>query len=64
MSALLEPATIDLIWTLCTGGVLMGISALALYALPWTDREIAKIDAQFRSVGEISHEGVPVRTMG
>lgn len=63
MSALLDPATIDLLWTIAAASSLIGLSAVALMALPWTDREIAQIDAAFRSASEITQETMPLQTL-
>ena len=63
MFALLDPATIDLLWTLTATGGLVGLGALTLLALPWTDREIARIDGAFRSMGELNTETVPLQTL-
>jgi hypothetical protein len=64
MSAFIDPASIDLVWTLTATGGLMGMAALALFALPWTDKEIAKIDSAFRAMGEVSAERLPVQNLG
>ncbi len=64
MSALTHPATLDLIWTLAAAGGLVGLGALTLFALPWTDREIARMDSAFRSMGEVTSESIPLHTAG
>jgi hypothetical protein len=64
MSALIDPATLDLVWTLAAAGGLVGLAALCLFALPWTDQEIAQMDSAFRTMGEITTETVPLRTTG
>ena len=63
MSALLDPATIDLLWTIAAAGGLVGLGALALFALPWTDQEIRRMDASFRSMGAVAPKPVPVQTL-
>jgi hypothetical protein len=51
---LLDPATLDFIWTLATVASLFALSGLTLFALPWTDQEILRVDSAFRSIGHIS----------
>lgn len=63
MSALLDPATIDLLWTIAATGGLVGLGALALFALPWTDREITRMDAAFRSMGTVPPKTIPIQTL-
>ena len=64
MNMLMEPATIDLLWTLMTSGALVSAGVLALIALPWSDQEIAAVDQAVRATGEIGPHGMPVRTVG
>lgn len=64
MSTFIDPATIDLVWTLTATGGLMGMATLVLFALPWTDKDIAKMDSAFRAMGEVSADQLPVQNLG
>ena len=64
MLAFIDPATIDLVWTLTATGGLMGLATLTLFALPWTDKEIAKMDSAFRAMGGVSPDRVPAQNLG
>ena len=45
MLNLIDAATIDLLFTIATTMGLLGAAAITLYALPWTDEEIASTEA-------------------
>lgn len=40
---MLEPAVLDTLWTVSVTSLLLGCTALALAALPWSDHEIKKV---------------------
>ncbi len=63
MSALIDPATADLLWTAIMIGGLFGLSIMTLMALPWSDAEIAQMDTAFRSMGEITTERATARSL-
>jgi len=63
MNPIFDPATADLIYTLATALGLIVVSALTLRALPWTDQDIAKLDASFRGLGDITSDSIPLRTL-
>ena len=59
-----EPSTIDMIWTLMTAGVLLTAGVATLLALPWSNKDIARVDATFRAVGDITQDSLPLHTLG
>ena len=63
MTTLLDPCTTDMLWTLLVMGSLLSAAAITLLALPWSDQELARVDATFRSMGDITQESIPLRTM-
>ena len=46
----LDPMTADLAWTLVVSGVVLAGGVLALSMLPWSDRQIARVDQSFQSL--------------
>jgi hypothetical protein len=46
----LDPMTADLVWTLTVSGLVLAAGALTLTMLPWSDRQIARVDQSFKSL--------------
>jgi len=63
MEIVIQPATINMLWTLMTAGALLAAAVLTVLALPWSDREIAQVDQAFRAVGDITLDNIPARTL-
>jgi len=64
MDWMIEPATANTLWTLAMGLAIVASGGLCLLALPWSDREIAKVDAAFRAGMESTQESLPLQTLG
>ena len=63
MEWMIEPATLEIFWTAALGLAIVATSGLCLLALPWSDREIAKVDARFRVSAELSQDSLPLQTL-
>ena len=50
LSFILDPATFDFMWTVWVSFLLCLAGALTISRLPWTDEEIAGVDAAARSL--------------
>jgi len=46
----IDPMTADLIWTVTVCGLVLAAGGLTLAMLPWTDKEIARVDRSFRAL--------------
>ncbi|MGB0641393.1 MAG: hypothetical protein ACPGTU_18815 [Myxococcota bacterium] len=44
MDTILNAATIDTLWTLCAGVLVLSGGAITLWALPWSDQDIRATD--------------------
>ena len=40
-----DPATADMIFTLCTSAIVLGATGLSLWMMPWTDADIEATEA-------------------
>ena len=49
----IDPMTADLIWTVTVSGLVMTAGGITLSMLPWTDREIARVDQTFRTLATL-----------
>ena len=49
----IDPMTADLIWTVTVSGLVMTAGGITLSMLPWTDREIARVDQTFRALATL-----------
>ena len=58
----IEPATIDLFFTLAATMGLLGTAAITLCALPWTDEEIAATEAAAGGLLRLSPHPAQIRT--
>ena len=58
----IEPATIDVFFTLATTFGLLGTAAITLCALPWTDAEIAATEAAADGLLRLSPQPARIRT--
>ncbi len=58
----IEPATIDLFFTLAATIGLLGTAAITLCALPWTDAEIAATEAAADGLLRLSPQPARIRT--
>ena len=58
----IEPATIDLFFTLATTLGLLGTAAITLCALPWTDEEIAATEAAADGLLRLSPQPSRIRS--
>ena len=47
-----------------TAGVLLTAGVATLLALPWSNKDITRIDTAFRSVGDITQDSLPLHTLG
>ncbi len=63
MELVIQPATINILWTFMTAGALLATAVVTILALPWSDREIAQVDSAFRAVGDITLDSIPARTL-
>jgi len=62
MLNLIDPATIDLLFTIAATMGLLGTAAITLYALPWTDEEIAATEAAADGLLRLSPRPARIRT--
>ena len=58
----LDPMTADLVWTLTVSGLVLAAGALTLAMLPWSDRQIARVDQSFRSLATLHTSDPAVAT--
>jgi len=63
MELMIDPATAETLWFTAMGLAIVATSGLCLLALPWSDREISKVDALFRVNAELSQESLPLQTL-
>ena len=63
MLTLFDPATAELIFTLSTTLGILGAAAITLWALPWTDEEIAATEAAADSLIRIQPRPARIRTI-
>ena len=49
-ATLLDPALLDLFWTMTVVGLLLLASTLTILILPWTDREIRAVHDEARGL--------------
>ena len=58
----IEPATIDLFFTLAATFGLLGTAAITICALPWTDEEIAATETAADGLLRLSPQPARIRT--
>jgi len=58
----LDPMTADLVWTLTVSGLVLAAGALTLAMLPWSDRQISRVDQSFRSLATLPTSDAAVAT--
>jgi len=58
----IEPATIDFLFTFITSTGLLGLTALTLLALPWSDEEIDATEHTFCSLLQLPPRQARSRT--
>ena len=62
MFSLFDPATIELMFTLTATLGILGTAAITLWALPWTDEEIAATEAAADQLIRIHPRPARIRT--
>jgi hypothetical protein len=62
MLNLIDPATTDLLFTLTATMGLLGAAVITLWALPWTDTEIAATEATADGLLRLSPRPARIRT--
>jgi len=62
MLNLIDPATADLLFTLTTTMGLLGTALITLWALPWTDAEIAATEATADGLLRLSPSPARIRS--
>ena len=62
MLNLIDPATTDLLFTIASTLGLLGTAAITLWALPWTDQEIAATEAAADGLLRLSPRPARIRT--
>ena len=62
MLNLIDPATTEFLFTLTATGGVLGAALITLWALPWTDKEIAAVEATADGLLRLSPAPARIRT--
>ena len=62
MENLFNPVLIDALLTVVLSASILGFSALTLWLLPWTDRDIRSVDKTLNPM-DLTEENLPLRRL-